>query len=319
MCLYSDGVIFTKPQYEDILVIQHSPPYQSSPLRIYIFRIHRSITATGRSQGHPGIHEGYSAGSKKLMHGQWRDAMYAEYAKIPPENCIPLSQSLLAKPEDGGLGYAAEDLAQIPRLLVPFGGLRDIDVKVGKTVIVSPATGAVGGAASQVAVAMGARVIAMGRDNAELSSLKEKFGNSQVETVTMTGDPKTNTAALRAFGQADTFFDISPPAAAASTHIKSGILALQHSGRVSLMGGIRDDVGIPHVRVMHWNLRIQGKWMYEREGIFAPLKMVERGNLKLGKSAGMMTIGTFSLEEWEKAFDVAAERAGMGESVVIAP
>lgn len=95
------------------------------------------------------------------MHGQWRDAMYAECAKIPLENCIPLSQSLLAKPEDGGLGYAAEDLAQLPRLLVPFGGLRDIDVKVGETVIVSPATGAFDGAAVQVAVAMGARVIAM--------------------------------------------------------------------------------------------------------------------------------------------------------------
>jgi len=167
-----------------------------------------------------------------------------------------LSQSLLAKPEDGGLGYAVEDLAQIPRPLVPFGGLRDIDVKVGETVIVSPATGAFGGAAVQVAVAMGARVIAMGRDSAKLSSLKEKFGNSQVETVTMTGDPETDTAALRAFGQADAFFDISPPAAAGLTHIKSGILALRHSGPVSLMGGIRDDVGIPHVRIMLWDLRI---------------------------------------------------------------
>jgi NADPH-dependent curcumin reductase CurA len=91
----------------------------------------------------------------------------------PLENCIPLSQSLLAKLEDGGLGYTVEDLAQIPRPSVPFSGLRDIDVKVGETVIVSPATGAFGGAAVQVAVAMGARVIVMGRDNAKLSSLNE--------------------------------------------------------------------------------------------------------------------------------------------------
>ena len=190
-----------------------------------------------------------------------------------------------------------EDLAQIPKPSVPFSGLRDIDVKVGETVIVSPATGAFGGVAVQIAVAIGARVIAMDRDNAKLSSLKEKFGNSQVETVTMTGDPETDTAALRAFGQADAFFDILPPAAAASTHIKSGILALRHSGCVSLMGGFRDDMGIPHVRVMHWNLRIQGKWMHEQEDIFALLRMVERVNLKLGKSAGMMTVGALSLEE----------------------
>ena len=59
--------------------------------------------------------------------------------------------------------------------------------------------------------------------------------------------------------------------------------------------------------------------MYEREDIFALLKMVERGNPKLGKSAGVMTVGAFSLEGWEKAFDVAAERARMGESAVITP
>ena len=63
------------------------------------------------------------------------------------------------------------------------------------------------------------------------------------------------------------------------------------------MGGFRDDTGIPHVRVMHWNLRIQGKWMHEQEDIFALLRMVERVNLKLGKSAGMMTVGALSLEE----------------------
>lgn len=103
---------------------------------------------------------------------------------------------------------------------MPFSGLRDINVKVGETVIVSPATGAFGGVAVQVAVAMGARVITMGRGNAKLSSLKEKFENSQVETVTMTGDSETDTAALRAFGQADAFFDISPLATAGSTHIK---------------------------------------------------------------------------------------------------
>lgn len=76
--------------------------------------------------------------------------------------------------------------------------------------IVSPATGAFGGAAVQVAVAIGARVIAMGRDNAKLPSLKEKFGNSQVETAAMTGDPETDTAALLAFRQADAFSIFHP-------------------------------------------------------------------------------------------------------------
>jgi NADPH:quinone reductase-like Zn-dependent oxidoreductase len=30
-----------------------------------------------------GIHQGFSAGSAKLMAGEWRDGTYAEYARMP--------------------------------------------------------------------------------------------------------------------------------------------------------------------------------------------------------------------------------------------
>lgn len=60
------------------------------------------------------------------------------------------------------MGYGIGDLAVIFRLMVSCGGLRDTDVKSGETVIVSPATGGFDGAALFVALAMGARVIAMG-------------------------------------------------------------------------------------------------------------------------------------------------------------
>ena len=72
-----------------------------------------------------GIHEGFTDGSRKLMHGEWRDSTYAEYAKAPLENCIPLDEKRLLGPvEDGGLGYSVENLAYISALLVPYGGLR---------------------------------------------------------------------------------------------------------------------------------------------------------------------------------------------------
>jgi NADPH:quinone reductase-like Zn-dependent oxidoreductase len=29
-----------------------------------------------------GVHEGFTDGSRKLMHGEWRDATFAEYAKV---------------------------------------------------------------------------------------------------------------------------------------------------------------------------------------------------------------------------------------------
>ena len=166
---------------------------------------------------------------------------------------------LLSSLPEGGLGYEVEELAYISGLLVPFGGLKDIGLQAGETVIVSPATGGFGGAAVLVALAMGARVIAVGRDRAKLEKLREKVGGGRVEVVPMTGDVEADAKTLKKWGEVDAFFDISPPEAAKSTHIKSGILALRKGGRISLMGGIREDVGVPHGRVVHWNLTLKGK------------------------------------------------------------
>lgn len=260
-----------------------------------------------------GIHEGYSEGSTILMRGEWRDSTYAEYAKVPLETCEILDERKLC----GKMGYDIADLACFPALLVPYGGLRDIDLKAGEMVIVSPATGAFGGAAVLVALAMGARVIAMGRNVEALERIKKR--SERIETVPITGDVVRDSEALRSFGAVDAFFDISPPEAGKSTHIKSGILALKHSGRISLMGGIKDDVPIPHSVFVHRNLTLKGKWMFEREDIKSMIKMVENNVLKLGESGGMRIVGKFGLEDWDKAFTAAEKNAGMGESTLITP
>ena len=268
-----------------------------------------------------GIHEGFSEGSRKLMHGEWRDSTFAEYAKVPLENCNVLDEKRLLGPvADGGLGYRVEELGYISTLLVPYGGLKSIDLKVGETIIVTPATGAFGGAAVLTAVAMGARVIAMGRNRAALERLKRTaaFGE-RIETVPITGDMQADTIALKKFGAIDAFFDISPPAAAGSTHMKSCILALTHGARVSLMGGFQGDVGIPHSVVMHKNMMLKGNWMYTRGDVMELVKMVERGMLKLGESNGQKIIGKFALEDWSSALNLAAENPGMGELTLFAP
>jgi hypothetical protein len=93
------------------------------------------------------------------MTGEWRDWTYAEYAKVPLENCVLLDETRLLGPiENGGLGYNVENLTQLHRLLVPYGGLRDIQLQAGETIIIAPATGAFGGRAVEVALAMGAQV-----------------------------------------------------------------------------------------------------------------------------------------------------------------
>lgn len=194
---------------------------------------------------------------------------------------------------------------------------RDINIQAGETVIIAPATGSFGGAAVLVALAMGARVIAMGRN---LEALKKVAARSdRVEIVPTTGDVQTDAEALRKFGLADAFFDISPPEAAKSTHIKSAILALRHSGRASLMGGIGGDISLPYAVIMHRNLQLRGKWMYERKDIAALVTMIKVGVLRLGESAGVKVAGKFALEEWDSAFTAAAENPEMGMQILIAP
>lgn len=284
--------------------------------------VHVDCTVRGRDDATAvflhGIHEGFTAGSRKLMHGEWRDSTYAEYAKVPLENCFLLDEKrLLGKPEDGGLGYGLGSLAYISTLLVPYGGLRDIDLKAGETVIVRPATGSFGGAAVMVALAMGARVIAMGRN---LEALKEIAKLSdRIGIVHSTGDVQADLQALQRFGTIDACFDISPPAAGNSTHLKSAILSLRQGGRVSLMGGVSGDVPIPHDVIMHRSLRLQGKWMYEREDILALIKLVEVGLLKIDESVGVRVVGEYALEDWDGAFTAAKENTGPGRLVLFRP
>jgi D-arabinose 1-dehydrogenase-like Zn-dependent alcohol dehydrogenase len=99
------------------------------------------------------------------MTGEWRDWTYAEYAKVPLENCHPLDEErLLGKVENGGLGYEIEDVANAMGPLVPYGGLVDIRLQPGETIIIAPATGLFGGRAVEVALAMGARVSRLSKE-----------------------------------------------------------------------------------------------------------------------------------------------------------
>ena len=78
-----------------------------------------------------------------------------------------------------------------------------------------------------------------------------------------------------------------------------------------------NDVPLPHFMVKHRNLTLKGKWMFEREDIKGMIKVVEKGVLKLGKSAGLRTVDGFVLEDWDEAFTAAEKNAGMGESTII--
>ncbi|KAF2179431.1 GroES-like protein [Zopfia rhizophila CBS 207.26] len=281
------------------------------------------IDCTIRSRDNPsdvflmGLHEGFSDGSRKLMSEVWRNGSWAEYCRVPLENVYPLKEDRLI----GELGYREADLASLGRFLVVYGGLRDIGVQAGETVVVAPATGGFGGAAVMVAVAMGATVIAMARNETALNGLSSRFGPGKVKTVKIAGDVVMDAEEVKkaAGGPIDAAFDISPPMAVNSTHMKSCIMAMRHGGQISLMGGIRDDVAIPYHLIMHKDLVLKGKWMYGREDVQAVIKMVEAGLLKIGEPGGLKVANDYPFNDWEKAFDAAEKNAGWDTCVVMRP
>ena len=113
-----------------------------------------------------GFTSGFSPGTNSMFENEWREATLAEYSRVPLENCIPLDETrLLGSPQQRGLDYSNDDLGYLQIPLVAYGGLIDIDLKPGETLVIAPATGQFGGAAVQVASAMGAgTVIAIGRN-----------------------------------------------------------------------------------------------------------------------------------------------------------
>lgn len=227
------------------------------------------------------IHDSGVEHSIKLMRDVWRDGTFAEYAKFPLENCIPLNETRLC----GELSYSIPDLMYMGHLIVPFGGLRDIALEPGETVIISPATGGYGGAGVLVALAMGARVIATGRNADKLTALKAHVltysPDARIETMTWTGNEKEDTVTLQTFGTIDAVLDLTPPQASKSLHLRSATSALRRNGRVSLMGFVEQPV-VPWTFVGK-NITVKGKLMYEREDIVQLVKMLERGLFQRGR------------------------------------
>lgn len=276
------------------------------------------VTVRGRDDPNTkilrGFHEGTSEGSRRLMRGEWRNGCWATLSTAPLESVHVLDEDVLI----GKLGYKLEEFGSLSQLVVPYGGLADIGLKPGETILIAPATGAFSSAAVHIALAMGARVIAMGRNEAALAELKKLAEPGRVETVKISGDVQEDINALAKFGPLDVYFDISPRPASKSSHIRAGIMSLGPGGRMSLMGGIPDDIGIPYWHITHNGLTIKGTFMNTIQQAKDLIKLIERGVLKIGSRAGMEVTGKYKLEDWEQAFRAAAE-GGPGKSVQFIP
>jgi D-arabinose 1-dehydrogenase-like Zn-dependent alcohol dehydrogenase len=242
------------------------------------------------------MYEGPSNGSKKLMRGVWRDGTFAGFAKVLLENCIPLDESRLY----GQLGYSVHNLMSAAYLLVPYRGIRDIHLKPSETIIIYPATGFYSSLGVQIAVTIGARVIAIGRSEEKpvklVEDIKKRLPGANIKAVNITGNEDKDTSTLQAFSVIDAVLDITPTDASRSSHTKSAIKSLRRGGRVSLIGSTKT-FAVPEIIVNNNTLkgteysitllivsalllisRSKGRIIHERESILQFVKILERGS-----------------------------------------
>ena len=247
------------------------------------------ILLQGLSAGGPG-------GLKLQRH--FRDGAFAEQLRVPTENAIPLGEIAAAD--------APRWCAALGTLMVPYGGFLAAKLQPGESVLVSGATGAFGGAAVAVALAMGARfVVATGRNAAALADLEAKFG-PRVRPVRMSGD------------EAGDRVDILPPAASAR-QVRTAVMPVRPYGRAVLMGGVGmqggEDLALPYAWMMRNCVTIHGQWMYPPHATGLMVGMVRAGLIDLN----LYDVTVFSLDDVNAAVAHAAANAGPFKATVLSP
>lgn len=262
------------------------------------------------------VYEGPTPSAKRLTHqeGLWRDGYWAEYTRAPLETCWPLDEkALLGSVEQGGLGYKMSDVPYLAKHAIAYGAFRSIDLKAGEAIVIGPATGNHSGAAVQVASAMGARTIAVGRNANALRKLSESI--PRVETVTLTGAPEEDAKLLSQFGPIDAFLDYTPAGMQTPPYLKAFALSLKSYGRGVLTGFPHGDLSLPYALMIAKNISIRGSFMYQPEDVRGLIKLAERGLLKLGKGSGVDVIDGYTLDQHEEVIAKAHEHQAWGTQI----
>lgn len=250
---------------------------------------------------------GRDLSTQYLMKGVWKHGSYEEKLLAPLEGLFKIPEEWVQDRSQGGKGFRIQDFAMSGYYLLAIGGLATSGVGAGDRVIIAPATGKYSSAAVRVALAMGCKVVAAGRSAEKLKTLERYYGaKDKLSTVVLTGDTDDGTKALKdAIGGngADVFVDYSPTTIHEEPpYLKAGFNSLRRGGEYLLLGGAMADLKIPYVEVMRRELRIRGKFMWQREHVELFLRLIDTGSLRLGVEAGVLDdVITFGMDEVEAA------------------
>jgi alcohol dehydrogenase len=239
------------------------------------------------------------------LQARWRDGVFADIAHWPAACVTPLA-GLDDRP--------ATELIGLAKLIVPFGGLQRSGLRGGDTIIINGATGYFGSGAVMLAVAMGAgRVVAVGRNNAALQSLRTAFG-PRVAIAAVSGEAEPDLAVIRnaAGGTADVALDLLGSAKSTSTTLSS-LRALKRGGRLVIMGSADVPLEVSFREMLANDWEIVGQFMYQRHAPAQLAGLVASGLLDLGK----IKVRTFRLAELKQAIDAAASMQGLDLTAVV--
>jgi alcohol dehydrogenase len=240
------------------------------------------------------------------VQADWRDGTLAEYALWPAAAVTPVE----------GLSHLdSTQLAVLMRYIVPFGGLLRGRLAAGETLIVTGATGAYGGAAVLLAIAMGAgRVVAAGRNAAALDAVA-RAGGSRVVPVALTGDIQADAITLGAAanGGAQMAFDMVGAASDPNATL-AALRSLRRGGRLVLMGSMSVPLPLSYMELMANSWEVIGNFMYPADAWRRLLDMVRAGLL----DTGAIRPRVFPLGELPEAMEAAANADSL-ECVVVRP
>jgi alcohol dehydrogenase len=234
------------------------------------------------------------------MRRVWRTGTFAERALMP-------ASTLVALPGADRYPDTAR-LAFLPWLSIAAGAVERSAMAPGDRLVVTGASGQLGGATVLLALARGAgRIAVVGRNAASLDRLAAL--DPRVVPVRSVGDRADDAAAvLEALGgDADITIDALGPAPTADLTM-AGYDALRTDGTMVLVGGVRQTLPIPYGDLMHRRITLRGSWMMSNETVFAVWRQVQAGVLDLSA----LEVTTAGLDDPTAVLERAESTNGLG-------
>ncbi|MDK9735943.1 zinc-binding dehydrogenase [Vibrio sp. D404a] len=248
---------------------------------------------------------GITAGSMPMLedypNGTWR-----EYGDFPASVVMPI---------DNTEATDSATLAAIAKLIVPFGGLRRMNLKAGETVIINGSSGYFGSAAALLALSMGANVILTGRSQEKLEKIASaiKAPANRYRVVAQSGDFDADVAALKAAFGNGAHKALCMVGQARDSHSTLVTLnALKFGGQLVMMGSTSAPLNIDYNQMLLNNWEIKGNFMYTKQDYLALIAMVKSGLVDLS----LISLKQFSLSEIDDGIEAAKSLQGL-DSVIL--